>query len=156
MRLSGHLVCSRSHTTQHAIVCQLAKIVHRVQFSSSLNRRVDKGRSLKSTNMGLTKRKSGGRIVRKGTLYVRIGNTRKRLEVKSAGDRLSLLFQSNPENKSSNRAQRPGVSVFFEPFSFLAAGCSGNHGKSQFLPLPLLVPCGAMAVIGVSTLPQER
>ena len=44
----------------------------------------------------------------------------------------------------------------FEPFSFLEGGCSGNHGKGQFLPLLPSVPCGAMTVIGVSTLPQER
>ena len=39
------------------------------------------------------------------------------------------------------------------PSSFLAAGCSGNHGRGHLLPLLLPVPCGAMTVIGVSTLP---
>ena len=44
------------------------------------------------------------------------------------------------------------------PLNLLEVGCSGNHGLSCFqgslLPLLLPVPCGAMTVIGVSTLPQ--
>jgi len=44
----------------------------------------------------------------------------------------------------------PEYGCSLSPFNFLAAGCSGNHGEvARTSP----VPCGAMTVIGVSTLP---
>ena len=67
-----------------------------------------------------------------------------------------LLYITKQILKESQATGLRERGVFFEPFSFLGAGCSGNQGKSQFLPLLPPVPCGALTVIGISTLPQVR
>ena len=52
----------------------------------------------------------------------------------------SFYYKTNTKYKSNRGAQRPRVGVFFESFSFLEAGCSGNHGRGLFLPVLPSVP----------------
>jgi len=69
----------------------------------------------------------------------------------------SFHYKTNTKHTSNRRAQRPGMGVFFESFSFPLGRVLGKSWPGfQDLPLLLPVPCGAMTVIGASTLPRGK
>ncbi|MBA7692853.1 hypothetical protein ES703_101425 [subsurface metagenome] len=69
-------------------------------------------------------------------------------------DLSSFIIKQSPKISQATGLRDPECGCFLSPLTFLRQGA--REIKVNCLPLLPPVPCGALTVIGVSTLPQVR